>query len=314
MGSAEPRKRVPAISGLDRREGRARRGGGKEPGLHTHISKCDFTVLHFARRKSFRYNGSMEQVKAAVQAPTLEEDDHWWFATRTWAIDRWLGQLGRHSGLEILDIGCGAGNMFHHLGRYGHVKGIEIDARPVKIAQTRGYDVRQADASRGIPFDDKSFDLVTALDVIEHVDEDEAILRETCRVLKPGGHLLLTTPAFQWLWSYNDELNAHKRRYTARELRTRLTRASLTVRRISYNFFLVFPMAAGMILLRNRTRRRVELSSHHFREDAYQVEMEPVSPLLNTLLRSVGHAEGQMIGAINFPLGTSLIALAQRSI
>jgi SAM-dependent methyltransferase len=255
----------------------------------------------------------MEQVKAAVQAPALAEDEHWWFATRTWAIEKWLVQLEPHSGLEILDVGCGAGNMFHHLGQYGRVSGIEVDARPVKIAQTRGYNVRQADASRGIPFDDRSFDLVTALDVIEHVDDDEAILREACRVLKPGGHMLVTTPAFQWLWSYNDELNAHKRRYTAGELEARLKRAGLQSERISYNFFLVFPLAAGMILLRNRTHRRVELSSHHFQEDAYQVEMEPVSPMLNTLLRGVGHAEAQMIGAMNLPLGTSLIALARRA-
>jgi SAM-dependent methyltransferase len=253
----------------------------------------------------------MEQVRATVQGQALVEDEHWWFATRTWAIEKWLGQLGVRDSLEILDVGCGAGNMFHHLSRYGHVRGIELDARPVKIAQSRGYDVRQADASRAIPFDDASFDLVTALDVIEHADDDESILREAHRVLRPGGHLLLTTPAFQWLWSFNDDLNAHKRRYTARELTARVARAGLSVERISYNFFVVFPLAAGLIIWRNRTRRRVELGSHHFQEDAYQVEMEPTSPALNSFLRGVGRLEAQMIGAMNLPIGTSLIALAR---
>jgi SAM-dependent methyltransferase len=255
----------------------------------------------------------MEQVKAGVEAPALAEDEHWWFATRTWAIEKWLGQLRTRTGLEILDVGCGAGNMVHHLSRYGRVRGIEVDPRPVKIAQARGYDVRQADASRRIPFADASFDLVTALDVIEHVDDDGALLREAHRVLKPGGRLLLTTPAFQWLWSYNDDLNAHKRRYTAAGLGARLAEAGLRLQRISYNFFFVFPMAAGMLLLRNRTHRRVELSSHHLQEDAYQVEMEPVAPVLNSLLRGVGRAEAQLIGAMNLPLGTSLIALACRT-
>jgi SAM-dependent methyltransferase len=255
----------------------------------------------------------MEQVKATVQETELVEDQHWWFATRTWAIEKWLSQLRKPESLEILDVGCGAGNMFHHLSRYGQVRGIELDPRPVKIAQSRGYDVRQADASRSIPFHDASFELVTALDVIEHTDDDESILREAGRVLRPGGHLLVTTPAFQWLWSFNDDLNAHRRRYTARQLTARVAGAGLRVERISYNFFLVFPLAAAMILWRKRTRRRVGLSSHHFQEDAYQVEMEPTSPALNSLLRGVGRLEAQMIGAVNLPIGTSLIAMAVRT-
>ncbi len=244
--------------------------------------------------------------------PVIAEDRHWWFATRTWAIEKWLRQLPKNKKLEILDVGCGAGNMIHHLSRYGRVHGIEIDARPVKIAQERGYDVQQADAAQHIPFGDATLDLVTALDVIEHVDDDIAVLCEAHRVLKPGGHLLVTTPAFQWLWSHNDELNAHKRRYNAYGLSARLTECGFRVRRTSYNFFLVFPLAASLILLRNRTGQRVELRSHHVQENEYQVEMEPVSPLLNSLLRGVGQIEAQLIGAINLPFGTSLISLAEK--
>jgi SAM-dependent methyltransferase len=180
------------------------------------------------------------------------------------------------------------------------------------MAQQRGYDVRQADATQKIPFEDGSFDLVTALDVIEHVDEDDRILEEACRVLRPGGHLLVTTPAFQWLWSDNDELNAHKRRYTAGQLAARMQAARLRVKRISYNFFLVFPISAPLILWRNRTHKKLNLDSHHVNEDAYQVEMEPVSPLVNAVLRGAGRIEAALIGAVNLPLGTSLICIAQK--
>ncbi|MBI3740653.1 MAG: class I SAM-dependent methyltransferase, partial [Chloroflexi bacterium] len=135
---------------------------------------------------------------------------------------------------EILDVGCGAGNMIHHLARYGRVRGIEVDARPVAQAIARGYDVRQGDATRGIDFPDASFDLVTALDVIEHVDDDAAILREAHRVLRANGTLAITTPAFQALWSHNDVLNGHKRRYAARDLRARVERAGFRVHRLSY--------------------------------------------------------------------------------
>lgn len=212
----------------------------------------------------------------------------------------------------MLDIGCGAGNMIHHLSRYGRVKGIEVDPRPVAMAQQRGYEVRLGDATRGIPFPDASFDLVTALDVIEHVDEDEAILREAHRVMRPGGILAISTPAYMWLWSHNDVLNGHKRRYVPRELRDKVARAGFRVRRLTFGFFLVFPMSAPLIVLRNKFGAQKELSSHHFEDDAYQVEMEPVAPGLNALLRGVGRIEAAMVARVNLPIGTSLMVIAEK--
>ena len=243
----------------------------------------------------------------------LAEDDHWWFATRTWSLLNLLDEGLARSDADILDIGCGAGNMIHHLSRYGRVKGIEVDPRPVALAQSRGYEVRQGDATKGIPFPDASFDLVTALDVIEHVDEDEAILREAYRVLRPNGLIAISMPAFQWLWSHNDELNAHKRRYSARELRQRVERAGFNIRRLTFSFFLVFPLSALVILLRNRLGAKPKLSSHHVEKDAYQVEMEPVSPRLNTILRRVGRVESGLVGRMNLPIGTSLMCIAKKA-
>lgn len=213
---------------------------------------------------------------------------------------------------DVLDIGCGAGNMIHHLARYGRVKGIEVDARPVAMAQTRGYDVRQGDATQHIPFPDNSFDLVTALDVIEHVDADEAILREAYRVARPGGILAISTPAFQWLWSYNDVINGHKHRYTPRELRERVERAGFRIKRLTFGFFLVFPMSAPLILWRNRMGKTKQLRSHHLSEDEYQVEMEPVAPWLNTTLRGVGRIEAALIKRFDLPIGTSLMVVAEK--
>lgn len=254
----------------------------------------------------------MENAQTISYPKSIPEDNHWWFATRTWAIEKFLDTLPPKNGLDVLDVGCGAGNMIHHLARYGRVRGIEVDARPVKIAQQRGYDVRLGDATQEIPFPDASFDLVTALDVIEHVEADENILREVFRVLRPNGYVLITTPAFQWLWSHNDELNAHKRRYTAHELRAKMERAGFQITRLSYNFFLVFPLAAGMIALKNLTGKKAELKSHHFDDDAYQVDMEPVSPALNAVLRGVGQVENGLLSVMNLPLGTSLIALGKK--
>ena len=132
-------------------------------------------------------------------------------------------------------------------------------------------------------------DAVTALDVIEHNEDDMAILADSYRILKPGGHIIITVPAFMWLWSHNDDINAHIRRYTSGELRQKLSQTGFTVRRISYNNFFVFPP---------RRRRhphasavpmpKPELASHHLSEEEYQVEMEPTSPPVNAMLTLVG--------------------------
>jgi SAM-dependent methyltransferase len=243
---------------------------------------------------------------------TLAEDNHWWFATRTWSLLNMLdAHLPRRDG-KVLDIGCGAGNMMHHLARYGHVQGVEVDARPVAMARARGYDVQQGDATRRLTFEEASFDLVTILDVLEHVEDDVAMLREAYRVTRPRGWLAITTPAFQALWSYNDEINGHKRRYTPHELRTRVQSVGFRVRRLTFGFFLVFPLAAPLILLRNRLGTKKQLRSHHLSQDEYQVEMEPVAPPINTILRAVGRLEATLVASVDLPIGTSLMCLAEK--
>lgn len=241
----------------------------------------------------------------------IEEDKHWWFASRTRALTTVLEQaIGPRRDLLILDVGCGAGNMYHHLSRYGDVIGIENHPNPVRVGRARGYDIRQADGHH-LPFAREVFDLVTALDVIEHNEDDVGMLVEMERVLKPGGHVLISVPAFQWLWSYNDELNAHVRRYTAEHLKTKVREAGLTPVRATYNNALIFPLAAAMILLSKR-RQRHDLKSHYFDEDAHQVDMPPTHPLVNAILTGVGVVEQQLLRRVSLPIGTGLIAVARK--
>jgi methionine biosynthesis protein MetW len=245
-------------------------------------------------------------------AQQLEEDRHWWFASRTRALLGMMDRVLPGGDLQVLDIGCGAGNMIHHLSRYGQVKGLEMDPRPVAVAHERGYDVDQGDATQGLAYDDASFDVVTALDVIEHNEDDDAILGEMHRVVKPGGHVVITVPAFMWLWSHNDDINAHVRRYTAGELRAKMEAVGFRIQRMTYNNFFVFPMAAAMLILRRGRDSQPELASHHLSEDEYQVEMEPTSPPVNTILTGVGWAEAQLLRRVNLPVGTSIIAIAEK--
>jgi SAM-dependent methyltransferase len=250
----------------------------------------------------------------------LEEDRHWWFATRTRAIlaflDRYVG-AGRD--LRVLDVGCGAANMAHHLRHYGQVIGVDNNPRPLEIARQRGLEAYEGTADH-LPFEDGSFDLVALLDTVEHVPAEDRVFEECRRVLcapqlgtgRPGGKLLITVPAFMFLWSHNDVINMHQRRYTAPELRAKLQRHGFNVLRISHNNSFLFLPSAALILLR-RGRAEPELASPHFDEDAYQVEMEPAPPLLNRVLTGVGKLEVALLRRINLPAGTSIIAIAEKA-
>jgi len=241
----------------------------------------------------------------------IEEDGHWWFASRTRALNVVLQQaIGPRRDLLIADVGCGAGNMYHHLCRYGDVIGIENHPNPVRVGRSRGYDIRQADG-RHLPFPPEMFDLVTALDVIEHNEDDVGMLVEMERVLKPGGHVLVSVPAFQWLWSPNDDLNAHVRRYTAGQVKTKLHEAGFTPLRATYTNCLIFPLAAAMIVVSKR-RKPCDLKSHYFDGDAHQVDMPPIHPLVNTILTAVGQVEQQLLRRVSLPVGTGLIVIARK--
>ncbi len=243
---------------------------------------------------------------------TIEEDRHWWFAGRTWTLRNMLDRVVRPDGARrVLDVGCGAGNMFHHLAPYGPVVGLDNNPKPLAVARQRGYTVYAGLADR-LPFGDGSFDLVSLLDTLEHCDDDMAVLRECYRVCAPGGHLVLTVPAFMALWSHNDELNLHRRRYTAGEVGNRLRRIGFWIRRRTYNNFILFPPAAAVVLLRRMLHRKPELGSPHFDDDSYQVEMEPAPPALNAILTAVTWSEAQVLRWLSLPLGTSILCIAEK--
>ena len=243
----------------------------------------------------------------------LEEDNHWWFMTRTRAILKYLdAEVGASNGTprRVLDIGAGAGNMAHHLAHYGQVIGLDYNARPLPIAKARALTTSQASGDQ-LPFPDASFDLVTLLDTVEHIPNELGVFDEAYRVLKPGGKLMVTVPAFMWLWSYNDVINEHQRRYTVPELSQKLELSGFRVKRASYNNFFVFPRIAGMRLLRPDTP---ELDSPHLTadEEVYQVEMEPTPEPVNSLLHAVGWLEAELIERVNLPFGSSIICVAEK--
>jgi SAM-dependent methyltransferase len=196
--------------------------------------------------------------------------------------------------------------MLTYLASYGKVQGVDFDEEAVGYCHERGLvDVRQG-AAETLPFDDSSFDLVTALDVIEHLDDDAVALREMRRVLRPGGQVLVTVPAHRFMWGDQDEVNMHKRRYVAREIRDRLTANGFHVLRVSYmNAFMFAPIAAIRLLRRLQHRVRpgtTQKSDFRF----------PAPRPVNFLLALIFGAEAPIIRRVNLPVGVSILALAQK--
>jgi SAM-dependent methyltransferase len=240
------------------------------------------------------------------------EDEHWWFASRTRALLGMLYRCVETDDQRVLDVGCGAGNMIHHLERYGPVVGFDNNGKPLAVARDRGYVVGQG-LGEAMPFPDGAFDIVAVLDTVEHVEDEAAILRECARAVRSGGLLVLTGPAFMFLWSHNDEINCHYRRYTLGELRRKLTAYGFRVRRAGYNNFFLFPMAATLILLRRLTGAAPDLAAPDTDEDAYQVEMEPASPLMNAVLSLVGRVEAAILRHAGLPWGTGFLLIAEKT-
>jgi SAM-dependent methyltransferase len=249
----------------------------------------------------------------------LDEDRHWWFATRTRAILVFLDRYVRPGqGRRILDVGCGAANMTHHLQHYGPVVGVDSNPRPLAVARQRGLEAYEGCAD-ALPFEAEEFDVVALLDTVEHVPDQAQVFAECYRVLRtanetqgrPAGKLLVTVPAFMFLWSHNDEVNHHQRRYTAAGLKAELEKAGFRVLRLSYTNFFVFPLAAALIVLR-RGRAEPELAAPTADQDAYQVEMEPASSLLNAVLNVVGKVEAALQRHFSLPWGTGVIAIAEK--
>ncbi len=171
------------------------------------------------------------------------EDRHWWYRGRRTVLEGVIAGLGLPAGARILDAGCGSGRNMVELARHGAVTGIELSRTSVALARARGAGEVIEGSILDMPFGEGSYELATSLDVIEHLQDDLAALRELRRVVVPGGALLLTVPAYQWLWSGHDVINHHYRRYTQRSLRLVAERAGWRQVRATYFNALLLPVA-----------------------------------------------------------------------
>jgi SAM-dependent methyltransferase len=230
------------------------------------------------------------------------EDRHWWFTARRRIVESVLARLPLAPGAPILDVGCGTGGNLAMLARFGSVTGAEYDADAAALACARGIaPVVRAALPDAMPFAASQFQLVTLIDVLEHIDDDRGSLATLAGLLRPGGFLVLTVPAFPFLWSAHDTEHHHKRRYRAAQLRERITAAGLNVQWLSYYNSVLFPPVA-MVRLLGKIVPHKSVGS--------EVELPPAP--LNALLESVFASERHWLGKVPVPFGVSLIAVARK--
>lgn len=227
------------------------------------------------------------------------DEEHWWYrARRTILADiiRREIALCEHGG-RILEIGCGTGHNLAMLSGFGAVDAIEIDEGAREFAARRlGRPVGEAPLPGLEGVAEGSYDLVAILDVLEHVEADCAALASIARRLKPGGKILITVPAGQWMWSGHDVANHHFRRYSRASLRKVIGEAGLHCDFVSYFNTLLFPLAAA-------ARIAGKITGREGSDDAMP------SRSLNALFEKAFAFERHLLGRVSMPFGVSLIAI-----
>lgn len=227
----------------------------------------------------------------------------WWYVVRRELITR-LIEKTRRDFSRVLDMGCGVGSNASALQAPGRdVVGLDASEEALDRARRTGlYRELIRSEAENIPLPDSSLDLILAADVLEHVD-DERALREIHRTLRPGGSLLVTVPAYQWLWNWNDDYSHHLRRYAKRELTERLARAGFTIRKMSHwNAFSVLPVFIVSRL--ERMKRKPEQLENN---------LNGVPRPLNFFLLSLLRIENAILLRASIPFGVSLVVVAEKS-
>lgn len=232
------------------------------------------------------------------------EDKHWWFVGRRAILEEFMRMIVQNPKSEnqnpkILDVGCGTGANLEMLAQFGASEGVDVSDDALEFCKAKGLKVHKG-LAENLPFQDESFDVVTALDVVEHLDNDVAGLKEMHRVLKTGGKTLIFVPAFMWLWGVQDDISNHRIRYTKKQIVERLEKAGFEIERATYaNWTFFAPILAGRTLMKitgikPESENNVNVSA------------------LNGIFGKIFSAEKLWLKNFDFPFGVSIVITAKK--
>lgn len=247
---------------------------------------------------------------AAYETFARNERDHFWFRGRR-AI--FFDVLRRHVGKPpadavVFDLGCGVGGMLNPLSEFGRTIGMDIDRGSLVYCADRGF--RETFEARGhrLPLADESVWLLGAFDVLEHVPEEREALEECYRVLKPGGWMFLSGPAYQFLYTHQDRMVHHERRYTVGDLKRKFRETGFSIVKASYINFFLFPLIFCALMV-----KKVQEALNPPSDDETRFNTDvPMPGPINRLFTALFSAERFVLRGLSFPTGHSLIVLVQK--
>ncbi len=232
------------------------------------------------------------------------EKSHWWFKVRRDLVFDLLQKYKITKTAKIFDFGCGSGYTVGYLQKLGYdVSGSDVSAEAIEFGLSMGVQNLSVAHEGEITHSEEGFDLILALDVIEHIQDDSGAIRATERALKQGGMAIITVPAYQWLWGVQDEVAHHYRRYTAGSLTCILNKnANLQILRETYfNTFLFIPIAIVRVL------------SKWFNLKERQSDFDINNKFTNGLFFFIFNLERKILKHINFCFGVSILVIVRKN-
>jgi ubiquinone/menaquinone biosynthesis C-methylase UbiE len=233
------------------------------------------------------------------------EPRHWFYAGRRRIILNQVRQLIPHQKRpRILDLGCGTGYDMHFFKEHGYVNavGLDISLEALRFCQENlNKNLIRGDAIE-LPFSNNSFDIVLALDIIEQLSDDDVALKEQLRILKPGGVLVLFTPAYKFLRSFHDDVYHNLRRYEIDELHHKVSQAGLTICKLTYLNTFLFPLIVIARFVMRMLGRPKYVTSEN--------DLHPTWS--NSAFKNIFSIERIFLNHINFPFGTSILCVARK--
>lgn len=230
------------------------------------------------------------------------ENNHWWHEHKRAVVHQMIDRYADKG--KVLDIGAGTGKMLAELKEKGwKITGVDGEKEAIEWSKKRGIKIQRCNLRHGkLPFKANSFDLVLALDVLEHLTNTQAALTEAKRVVKPGGLIIATTPAYQWLYGYWDKMLGHRRRYTSKTMKTLFRTIGLKIKYLGYFSTLWFLPA---VLVR-KTKSILRMTS----VSDFQTTPLPVFSL--SLLKTLSIMERRLLRNFKLPFGLSVICIARK--
>jgi SAM-dependent methyltransferase len=238
--------------------------------------------------------------EAEYQRMVEAEQRSWWFRGRRRILDSVIGRLGLPDGATLLDVGCGTGGNLPMLARHGTATGVEFFEGAAQMARDQSGCEVHCGPAEDLPIADGAYDLITMLDVLEHLEDEAPALAEVTRLLAPGGRFLFTVPAFMFLWSGHDVALHHHRRYRRGQLASVVEAEGFHVDWLSYYNVGLFPAVAAIRVLRKLTGGGAE-----------KADVAAGEGPLATVLETAFAFERHLVGRIPAPAGVSLIGVAR---